>query len=63
MIFQGGSRPHVPSSGSALGSTVADDSNFGPKQVGGDSGKALMQSKQTLAGLKGISFLKGFDDR
>ena len=44
-----------------MGSTGADDSNFGPKQGGGDSEKLLSKlpkwkSKQTLAGLKGSKF-------
>ena len=39
----------------------ADDSNFGPKQGGGDNDKTLSKlqnkkSKQTLAGLKGSKF-------
>ena len=43
------------------GSTGADDSNFGPKQGGGDSEKTLSKlrnkkSKQTLAGLKASEF-------
>ena len=43
------------------GSTGADDSNFGPKQGGGDSEKKFSKlpnkkSKQTLAGLKGSEF-------
>ena len=42
------------------GSTGADDSNFGPKQGGGDSEQTLSKlpnkkSKQTLAGLKAAS--------
>ena len=45
------------------GSTGADDSNFGPKQGGGDSEKMFSKllnkkSKQTLAGLKGSEFWK-----
>ena len=43
------------------GSTEANDSNFGPKQGGGDGEKTLSKlpnkkSKQTLAGLKGSKF-------
>ena len=43
------------------GSTGADDSNFGPKQGGGESEKTLSKlpnekSKQTLTGLKGSKF-------
>ena len=45
----------------SVGSTGADDNNFGPKQGGGDSEKKLSKllnkkSKQTLAGLKGNEF-------
>ena len=43
------------------GCTGADDSNFEPKQCGGDTEKTLSKllnkkSKQTLTGLKGSKF-------
>ena len=52
----------------SVGSTGAYDSNFGPKQGGGNSEKTLsklrkQKSKQTLAGCKRKRVLKSFNDR
>ena len=47
----------------SVGSTGANDSNFGPKQGGGDSEKTLSKLPKWMGRTKRQRVLKGFNDR